>query len=66
MGSSRSLRAKLTEENPMRSLIVLTLAALSVAACSYRTETVERQAPAGRTVVTESASIGTPTLVVPD
>jgi hypothetical protein len=50
----------------MRSLIVLTFVALSIAACSYRTETVERQAPAGRTVVTESASIGTPTLVVPD
>ena len=48
----------------MRSLIVLAAAALSVAACSYRTETVERQTPSGRTVVTEHASVGTPTVVV--
>lgn len=48
----------------MRSLIVLAVAALSVAACSYRTETVERQTPSGRTVVSESASVGTPVVTV--
>jgi hypothetical protein len=48
----------------MRSLIVLAVAALSIAACTYKTETVERQTPSGRTVVTENASIGTPTVVV--
>jgi hypothetical protein len=48
----------------MRSLIVLAVAALSIAACSYRTETVERQTPSGRTVVSEHASVGTPTVVV--
>jgi hypothetical protein len=50
----------------MRSLIVLAFAALSIAACTYRTETVERQTPAGRTVVSEHASVGTPTVVVKD
>lgn len=50
----------------MRSLIVLALAALSIAACTYRTETVERQTPSGRTVVTENASVGTPVVVVKD
>jgi|RhiMethySRZTD1v2_1073278.scaffolds.fasta_scaffold142746_4 hypothetical protein len=49
----------------MRSIVILALAALSVAACTYRTETVERQSPVtGRAIVTESSSIGTPTLVV--
>ena len=50
----------------MRSLIVLAIAALSIAACSYRTETVEHQTASGRAVTTESASIGTPTVVVHD
>lgn len=50
----------------MRSLIVLAFAALSIAACSYRTETVERQTPSGRTVVTENASVGTPAVIVKD
>jgi hypothetical protein len=52
----------------MRSLIILAVAALSMAACTYRTETVERQTPAGRAVVTESAGVGisTPTVVVRD
>ena len=50
----------------MRSLIVLAIAALSIAACSYRTETVEHQSASGRAVVTEQSSIGTPTIVVHD
>ena len=50
----------------MRSLIVLAVAALSIAACSYRTETVERQSPSGRTVVSEKASVGTSAVVVKD
>ena len=50
----------------MRSLIVLAIAALSIAACTYRTETVERQTPSGRAVVTENSSIGTPTVVLHD
>jgi hypothetical protein len=48
----------------MRSIIILAFAALSVAACSVRTETVARETPSGRSVVAESASIGTPTIVV--
>jgi len=48
----------------MKAVIVLAVAVLSIGACSYRTETVERHTPSGRTVVTESAGIGTPTLVV--
>ena len=50
----------------MRSLIVLASAALSIAACTYRTETVERQTASGRAVVTESSSIGTPVVTVHD
>ncbi len=50
----------------MRSLLVLAVAALSIAACTYRTETVERQTPSGRAVVTESASIGTPVVTLHD
>jgi hypothetical protein len=50
----------------MRSLIFLAIAALSIAACTYRTETVERQTPSGRAVVTENASIGTPAIVIHD
>ena len=50
----------------MRSLIILAIAALSIAACTYRTETVERQTPSGTTVVSEHASVGTPAVVVHD
>jgi hypothetical protein len=50
----------------MRSLIILAIAALSIAACTYRTETVERQTPSGQAVVTEHSSIGTPMVVVHD
>lgn len=50
----------------MKSAIILAVAALTIGACTYRTETVERQTPAGRTVVTESAGVTTPTLVVPE
>jgi hypothetical protein len=35
-----------------------------VAACTYRTETVERAGPTGRAVVTESATIAPPAIVV--
>jgi hypothetical protein len=48
----------------MKAIIILAVAALTIGACSYRTETVERQAPSGRTVVTENAGVSTPTLVV--
>ena len=48
----------------MRSLIFLAIAALSVTACSYHSETVERQTPSGQAVVSERASVGTPTLIV--
>ena len=41
----------------MRAYIALALASLLVAACTYRTETVERQTPSGRTVVSESAGL---------
>ncbi len=41
----------------MRAFIALALASVLVAACAYRTETVERQTPSGRTVVTESAGL---------
>jgi hypothetical protein len=50
----------------MRSLIFLAIAALSVAACSYHSETVERQTPSGQAVVAERASVGTPTVVIHD
>ena len=50
----------------MRSLIFLAIAAVSIAACTYLTETVEHQTASGRAVVTESSSIGTPTVVVHD
>jgi hypothetical protein len=52
------------EEQPMKAIIVLAAAAVTIGACTYRTETVERQTPSGRTVVTESAGVTTPTLVV--
>jgi hypothetical protein len=50
----------------MKSIILLAVAVLAVGACTYRTETVERRTPSGRTVVTESAGVGvsTPTVVV--
>lgn len=48
----------------MKPVIILALTALTIGACTYRTETVERQTPTGKTVVTESAGITTPTLVV--
>jgi len=50
----------------MRSMIILALAALSVAACSVRTETVARETPSGRAVVAESASVGPPAIFVQD
>jgi len=52
------------EEQPVKPVIILAIAILTVGACSFRTETVERHTPSGRTVVTESAGIGTPTVVV--
>lgn len=42
----------------MRTIIALALASLAIAACSYHSESVERQTPSGRTVVTDSAGIG--------
>ena len=41
----------------MRAFIALALASVAIAACSYQTDTVERQTPTGRTVVSESAGI---------
>jgi hypothetical protein len=41
----------------MRAFIALALASVLVAACTYRTETVERQTPSGRTIVSESAGL---------
>ena len=41
----------------MRALVTLALASVLVAACTYRSETVERQTPSGRTVVSESAGV---------
>ena len=41
----------------MRALVALALASVLVAACTYRSETVERQTPSGRTVVSESAGV---------
>jgi hypothetical protein len=49
----------------MRSFVILALAALSVAACTVRTETAV-QTPPGRAVVAESASVGLPTIVLPE
>jgi hypothetical protein len=48
----------------MKVIIILAIAVLTIGACAYRTETVERHTPSGRTVVTESAGITTPTVVV--
>jgi hypothetical protein len=41
----------------MRAFIALALASVLVAACAYRSETVEHQTASGRTVVTESSGI---------
>jgi hypothetical protein len=41
----------------MRAFIALALASVLVAACTYRSETVEHQTPSGRTVVSESSGI---------
>lgn len=41
----------------MRAFIALALASVLVAGCAYHTETVERQTPSGRTVVSESAGV---------
>jgi hypothetical protein len=48
----------------MKAFVILAIATLTISACTYRTETVERQTPSGSTVVTESAGISTPTVVV--
>ena len=48
----------------MKAIIILAAATLTIGACTYRTETVERQTPSGKTVVTESAGITTPTVVL--
>jgi hypothetical protein len=50
----------------MKAIIILAIAALTIGACSYHSETVQRQTPSGKTVVTESAGVGTPTLVIPE
>jgi hypothetical protein len=50
----------------MKTIIILAVAALTIGACAYHSETVQRQTPTGKTVVTESAGVGTPTLVIPD
>ena len=41
----------------MRAFIALAIASVAIAACSYQTQTVERQTPSGRTVVSESAGV---------
>ena len=41
----------------MRAFIALAIASVAIAACTYQTETVQRQTPSGRTVVTESSSV---------
>ena len=46
----------------MKAIIILAVAALTIGACTYL-PTVERQTPSGKTVVTESAGITTPTVV---
>jgi hypothetical protein len=50
----------------MKAIVILAVAALTIGACSYHSETVQRQTPSGKTVVTESARVGTPTLVIPE
>jgi hypothetical protein len=50
----------------MRAFIALALASVLVAACTYRSDTVERQTPSGRTVVSEGATVGPSALVVKD
>jgi hypothetical protein len=41
----------------MRAFFALALASVALAACTYHSDTVERQTPSGRTVVTESAGV---------
>jgi hypothetical protein len=41
----------------MRAFVALALASVAVAACSYHSETVERQTPAGRTVGSQSSGV---------
>lgn len=41
----------------MRAFIALAIASLTIAACTYRSESVEHQTPSGRTVVTESSGL---------
>ena len=51
----------------MRSIVILVLAALAVAACTYRTQTVESPGPyGGRAFVAESATIAPPAIVIND
>jgi hypothetical protein len=50
----------------MKAIIILAVAALTIGACSYHSETVERQTPSGKTVVSEHAGVSTPTVVVRD
>jgi hypothetical protein len=48
----------------MKAIITLAIAAMTIGACSYHSETVQRQTPSGRTIVTESTGVSTPTVVV--
>jgi hypothetical protein len=48
----------------MKAIIVLAVAALTIGACSYHSEAEQRQTPSGKTIVTESAGVSTPTVVV--
>jgi len=41
----------------MRALIALAIASVAIAACTYQTETVRRETPSGKTVVTESSGV---------
>ena len=41
----------------MRAFITLAIASVAIAACTYQSNTVERQTPSGRTVVSESAGV---------
>ncbi len=53
------------EEQPVKATLILAVAALTIGACSYRTETVERRAPSGPAIVTETAAVNTPDLLIP-
>jgi hypothetical protein len=41
----------------MRALIALAIASVAIAACTYQSETVRRETPSGRTIVTESSGV---------